>query len=127
MGADEIDAYLNDIAEPGRSTLEEVRRRILAVIPDAEQCISYQMPAFRVPAPGRGKGKGKVVAGFAAFAKHLSYLPHSGTILPALADELAGYERTKSSLHFAFDEPLPAPLVTTLVRARLAEIETTGH
>jgi uncharacterized protein YdhG (YjbR/CyaY superfamily) len=125
MAADDIDAYLADVPEPGRATLEEVRRRILAVVPDAEQCISYQMPAFRVVGPN--KGKGKVVAGFAAFAKHLSYLPHSGTTLPALADELAGYQRTKSSLHFAFDEPLPADLVATLVNARLAEIETTGH
>ena len=125
MSADDIDAYLADVPEPGRSTLEEVRRRILAVVPDAEQCISYQMPAFRVPGPK--KGNGKVVAGFAAFAKHLSYLPHSGTILPAHDDELAGYQRTKSSLHFAFDEPLPADLVATLVRARLAEIDATGH
>ena len=125
MAAEEIDAYLADVPEPGRATLEEVRRRILAVVPDAEQCISYQMPAFRVPGPK--KGKGKVVAGFAAFTKHLSFLPHSGTILPALDDELAGYERTKSSLHFASDEPLPADLVATLVRARLAEIEATGH
>ena len=125
MAADEIDAYLENVPEPGRSTLEEMRRRILAVVPEAEQCISYQMPAFRVPGPK--KGKGKVVAGFAAYAKHLSYLPHSGTILPALDDELAGYQRTKSSLHFAFDEPLPADLVATLVRARLAEIDATGH
>ena len=127
MAAEEIDAYLADVPEPGRSTLEELRQRILAVVPDAEQCMSYQMPAFRTPGVGRRKGKGKVVAGFAAYAKHLSYLPHSGTILPALDDELAGYQRTKSSLHFAFDEPLPADLVATLVRARLAEIDATGH
>ena len=125
MASDEIDAYLAEIDEPARSTLEEVRRRILAVVPDAEQCISYQMPAFRVPGPK--KGKGKVVAGFAVFAKHLSYLPHSGTILPPLDDELADYQRTKSSLHFAFDEPLPADLVATLVQARLDEIAVTGH
>lgn len=119
MAATDIDAYLADVPEPGRSTLEEVRRRILAVVPDAEQCISYQMPAFRV--------HGKVVAGFAAFAKHLSYLPHSGTTLPALADELAAYQRTKSSLHFGFDEPLPDDLVAQLVATRLAEITTTRH
>ena len=125
MAAADIDAYLADVPEPGRSTLEEVRRRILAVIPDAEQCISYQMPTFRTPPSG--KRKGKVVAGFAAFAKHLSYLPHSGDTLPALADELTGYERTKSSLHFAFDEPLPEALVRRLVEARLDEIAGSGH
>lgn len=119
MPAADIDAYLADVPEPGRAALEEVRRRILAVVPDAEQCISYQMPAFRV--------HGKVVAGFAAFAKHLSYLPHSGTTLPTLADELDGYSRTKSSLHFAVDEPLPAALVRRLVETRLDEITGTGH
>lgn len=119
MAAADIDAYLADVPEPGRSTLEEVRRRILAAVPDAEQCISYQMPAFRV--------HGKVVAGFAAFAKHLSYLPHSGDTLPALADELTGYERTKSSLHFAFDEPLPDALIRHLVEARLAEVAAAGR
>ena len=125
MPAADIDAYLADVPEPGRSTLEEVRRRILAVLPDAEQCISYQMPAFRTPPAG--KRKGKVVAGFAAFANHLSYLPHSGETLPAMADELRGYERTKSSLHFAFDEPLPEALIRRLVEARLAEIAAGGH
>lgn len=114
MSAQEIDAYLAEVPQPGRSSLEAVRRSILAVVPDAEQCISYRMPAFRV--------RGKVVAGFAAFADHLSYLPHSGTVLPALSDDLAGYERTKSSLHFAKDSPLPADLVARLVTTKLQEI-----
>ena len=85
--------------EPKRSTLSQLRRSILAVVPDAEQCISYGMPAFKV--------QGKTVAGFAAFKNHLSYLPHSGSVLPQLADDLAAYQRTKGSLHFAVDEPLP--------------------
>jgi uncharacterized protein YdhG (YjbR/CyaY superfamily) len=114
VSAAEIDAYLAEVPEPGRGTLETVRRSILAAVPDAEQCISYRMPAFRV--------HGKVVAGFAAFTHHLAYLPHSGSVLPALAAELAGYEQTKSSLHFAPDTPLPPDLVEQLVSTRLREI-----
>lgn len=114
MSAQEIDDYLAEVPEPGRSTLETVRRSILAVAPEAEQCISYRMPAFRM--------QGKVVAGFAAFTNHLSYLPHSGTVLPALADALSGYERTKSSLHFAKDAPLPDDLVARLVTAKMREL-----
>ncbi len=114
MSARDIDDYLAAVDEPGRTTLEALRRSILAVVPDAEQCISYRMPAFRV--------RGKVVAGFAAFTNHLSYLPHSGTVLPTLAGELSGYERTKSSLHFEKDTPLPDPLVARLVTAKLTEI-----
>jgi uncharacterized protein YdhG (YjbR/CyaY superfamily) len=111
--ADDIDSYLAAVPEPGRSTLTELRRAILAVIPDAEQCISYGMPAFTVG--------GKAVAGFAAFTNHLSYLPHSGSVLDALGDEVSGYGRTKGSLHFAADEPLPAALVERLVTTRLRQ------
>ena len=59
MTADEVDAYLAGLEEQKLSTLEAVRRSILAVVHDAEEGISYGMPAFRVG--------GKVVAGFAAF------------------------------------------------------------
>ena len=112
MPAAEIDAYLAEVGEPGRSTLEELRRAVLAVVPEAEQCISYGMPAFRV--------QGKVVAGFAAFKRHLAYLPHSGEVLDSLGDRLEGFTRTSGSLHFDPDEPLPDDLVRSLVEAKLA-------
>jgi uncharacterized protein YdhG (YjbR/CyaY superfamily) len=114
VAAEDIDSYLAAVDEPKRSTLKQLRRRIQAVIPDAEECLSYGMPAFKV--------EGKTVAGFAAFKNHLSYLPHSGSVLLALAHELAGYEGTKGSLHFPIDQPLPAPLVNKLVGARLREL-----
>ena len=114
MAADGIDGYLAALDEPKRSTLEALRRSILAVVPDAEQCISYGMPAFRVD--------GKVVAGFAAFKNHLSYLPHSGSVLGDLDDELDGYTRTSGSLHFPVDEPLPDELVRRLVDAKLRRL-----
>lgn len=111
MTADEVDAYLAGLEEPKRGTLEALRRSIRAVLPDAEECLSYGMPAFRVD--------GRVVAGFAAFKNHLAYLPHSGEVLPALGERLAGYDCTKGSLHFPIDEPLPDELVRRLVGAKL--------
>lgn len=113
MAAEDIDRYLSTVAEPARSTLEELRRSILAVVPDAEQCISYGMPAFTV--------RGKTVAGFAAFTHHLSYLPHSGSVLTSVGTEADGYAGTKGSLHFPADQPLPRALVERLVRTRMAE------
>ena len=113
MSADEVDEYLQHVEEPKRATLEALRRTILEVIPDAEQVISYRVPAFRTG--------GRIVAGFAAFQNHLSYLPFSGSVLPRLADELRGYTMTKSALHFAVDHPLPKTLVEKLVAARLSE------
>jgi uncharacterized protein YdhG (YjbR/CyaY superfamily) len=118
MGAEEIDGYLAGVEEPKRSTLEALRRSILAVVPDAEQCLSYNMPAFRV--------HGKVVAGFAAFKNHLAYLPHSGAVLGDLGDALAAYQRTAGSLHFPVDEPLPDDLVRRLVEAKLARLGLGG-
>ena len=114
VAGSDIDRYLTGLDEPKRSTLEQLRRDVLAVLPDAQECLSYGVPGFKV--------KGKTIAGFAAFKNHLSYLPHSGSVLPALADELAGYKGTRSSLHFAVDQPLPSGLVRKLIVARMREL-----
>jgi uncharacterized protein YdhG (YjbR/CyaY superfamily) len=110
----DIDQYLATLDEPKRSTLEALRTSILEIVPEAEQTISYGMPAFRV--------SGKTVAGFAAFKNHLSYLPHSGSVLSELDDDLAGYERSRGALRFAIDEPLPKPLVRKLVITRMRQL-----
>ncbi len=113
MSAADVDDYLRGIEEPKRSTLEALRRTILEIVPDAEQVITYKVPAFRV--------EGRIVAGFAAFKDHLSYLPFSGSVLPALASELEGYTMTKSALHFPVERPLPETLVRKLIAARRTE------
>ncbi len=114
VSAAELDKYLQGVEEPKRSTLEALRSSILEVVPDAEQVISYRVPAFRV--------RGKTVAGFAAFKDHLSYLPFSGSVLAQLGDELEGYTMTKSALHFPVDRPLPKTLVKKLIAVRLDEV-----
>jgi uncharacterized protein YdhG (YjbR/CyaY superfamily) len=92
MSAAEVDAYLERLDEPKRSTLVHLRRDILDVVPEAEQGISYGMPAFRLG--------GKVIAGFAAFKQHLS---------------------SAGALHFPIDRPLPSSLVAKLVGVRLRQ------
>ena len=113
MSAEDVDHYLRGLEEPKRSTLQALRRTILEIVPDAEEVISYRVPAYRVG--------GTTVAGFAAFKNHVSYLPFSGSVLPQLAEELDGYTMTKSALHFAVDRPLPKGLVKRLIEGRLAE------
>jgi uncharacterized protein YdhG (YjbR/CyaY superfamily) len=113
VSTEEVDEYLRGLDEPKRSTLQTLRRTILKALPEAEQVISYRVPAFRVG--------GKTIAGFAAFKDHLSYLPFSGSVLGQLGDELEGYEMTKSSLHFPFDRPLPEALVNRLIAIRLKD------
>lgn len=114
MTVQEIDDYLAGLDEPMRGTLSELRVRILEVVPEAEQCISYNMPAFRVD--------GTVIAGFFAFKNHLAYLPHSGRVFPELADELSGFDFTPGSLHFAVDEPLARDLVAKLIKVRQRQL-----
>ena len=114
VSATEIDEYIARLDEPKKGTLTELRETILQIVPDAEQCISYGMPAFRM--------HGKVVAGFAAFKNHLSYLPHSGSVFPELQDELAGYQTSSGALRFPVDESLPEDLVRKLIAVRIRQV-----
>jgi uncharacterized protein YdhG (YjbR/CyaY superfamily) len=109
----DVDAYLASLDEPKRSTLEALRVTILEIVPEAEQCISYNLPAFRV--------NGKVVAGFAAFKNHLSYLPHSGSVFPELRQELTTFTTSTGALQFPIDRSLPKALVRKLIRVRMRQ------
>jgi uncharacterized protein YdhG (YjbR/CyaY superfamily) len=115
MSKQEIDDYIASVDEPKRSTLRQLRRTIEKIIPEAEPGIAYGAPAYRVG--------GNVVAGFAAFKDHLSYLPHSGSVFPRMSDELTGYRWSSGALQFAVDEPLPEPIVRRLIELRVDEAE----
>ena len=111
MSVAEIDAYLAELEEPKRSTLRDLRRTIVDLVPDAEQGISYGMPAFRL--------HGKAVAGFAAFKNHLSYFPHSGSVIPELEELVGDYATSKGTLQFPVDQALPRALVQQLLAVRI--------
>jgi uncharacterized protein YdhG (YjbR/CyaY superfamily) len=113
VSGQEVDAYLATLDEPKRTTLGELRQTIMSVIPQAEQCISYGMPAFRL--------HGTVIAGFAAFKNHLSYLPHSGSVLSQLETDVAPYAQSKGALRFPVDRPLPKELVEKLIAVRIRQ------
>lgn len=113
VSAQEIDQYLDALEEPKRTTLAQLRQTILDVLPEAEQGMSYGLPAFKV--------QGRTIAGFAAFKNHLSYLPHSGSVFPQLGDELKEYSMSSGALRFDIDRPLPAPLVEKLIAVRLRQ------
>jgi uncharacterized protein YdhG (YjbR/CyaY superfamily) len=108
-----IDDYLAAVGGNKRTALEKLRKTIRSIVPDAEECISYRIPAFR--------SGGKVIAGFCARTNGCSYFPFSGRTLRTLAKEIAAYEHTKSALHFDPEAGLPASLVRKLVRTRIAE------
>ncbi len=108
-----IDAYLKGVPEDRRRALQELRATIRSIIPDAQECISYRIPAFRLD--------GVVIAGFCATSKGCSYFPFSGSTLKALASDLSPYSQTKAALHFSPDKPLPVALVRKLIKVRLAQ------
>lgn len=115
-----IDDYFALIHDPDqRAALASLRALIRDILPDAVECISYAMPAHRQPGP-----KGKVVIGYAAFARHCAIYPHSGSIAPRLAADYPGFRSSKSGFLFTPDRPLPEALVRRLIELRLAEI---GH
>jgi uncharacterized protein YdhG (YjbR/CyaY superfamily) len=119
VSTSDIDAYLNTVPAIHQEVLGVLRARILDALPEAEEGISYRVPAFRV--------EGIVVAGFASFTNHMSYLPFSGSVLSQLAHEIAPFTHTKSALHFTQDNPLSDDLVKRLIAIRLSEIPQRGR
>jgi uncharacterized protein YdhG (YjbR/CyaY superfamily) len=111
-----IDDYLRTVPGVRRKALEELRKTIHSIVPDAQECISYKIPAFRV--------QGGIVAGFQATKKGCSYYPFSGSVLKSVAQHIRSYDQTKSALHFSADTVLPAALVRRLIRCRLSEINS---
>ena len=109
-----IDEYLAGQSAECREALLKVRRAIRAVAPEAEECISYGMPAFRL--------NGKLIAGFRAAASHCSFHPMSGATVATLRAELAKYDTSPGTVRFPARAPLPATLVRKLVKARMAEL-----
>lgn len=107
-----IDEYLAALSDDKRAALERLRKTIQAAAPDAEECISYQLPAFRL--------NGALVA-FGASARHCAFYPMSPAVMEAHKDEIIGYDTSKGTIRFPPDRPLPAALVRKLVRARIAE------
>jgi uncharacterized protein YdhG (YjbR/CyaY superfamily) len=107
-----IDEYIQPLSDDKRAALEKLRRDIRAAVPAAEECISYGIPAFRLD--------GRVLVFFGAASRHCSFYPGAAPI-EACKEALANHDTSKGTIRFAPGKPLPATLVRTLVKARVAE------
>jgi len=114
-----VDTYLAGLPPDQRELLEDVRRRVAALAPDAVETFAYAMPAFRL--------RSQYLVSFAAWKRHCTVYPVGEELLANYAKELRGYGRSKSSLHFTTEQPLPDGLLEDLVRARIAAIEGTAR
>lgn len=117
-----VDELLAACAPAERALLEHVRDVVHDEVPGLVEVTSYRLPAFAL-----GEGSSKlVVGGLAAGRRFLSWYPFSGQTIPTLADELAGFETTKGSVHFTVAHPLGDDLLRRLLQVRLAEVRA-GH
>jgi uncharacterized protein YdhG (YjbR/CyaY superfamily) len=107
-----IDTYLAALPEEQRSALEKLRATIREAAPEAVEVLSYGVPAFK---------QRQVLVSYGAAKKHCSFYVMSTAVVDAHKPELSGYKLGKGSVQFTPESPIPAPLVTKLVRARLAE------
>ena len=114
-----IDDYLKKVPVEQRKLLEDLRKEMRRLLPDAEEAISYGLPCFKVD--------GKVVGGFAANKNFCSYYPFAGSTLGLLKKELADYSQTLSALNFTAEKPLTKKLVKLLVDTKLQQIEEGYH
>jgi uncharacterized protein YdhG (YjbR/CyaY superfamily) len=114
-GKAEVEAYLANVPEPARTTLEKVRATIRAAAPkEATEAISYRIPSFQY--------KGGLVA-YAAFKNHCSFFPMGARAIEEFTEELQGYRVSKGTIQFPLDKPLPAGLVKKMVKACAARNE----
>src|SRR6059058_5371182 len=105
------DEYLGSVSADKRAALQKLRKAIKTAAPNAEECISYQLPAFRL--------SGKFLVAYGAAANHCAFYP--GSVVQALTKELKGYDTSNGTIRFSADKPLPAVLVRKLVRLRIEE------
>jgi uncharacterized protein YdhG (YjbR/CyaY superfamily) len=107
-----IDEYLAPLSKEKRAALEKLRKAIKSAAPGAEECISYQIPTFRLG--------GRMLVSFGAWADHCAFYPGAYPV-KAHKDELKAYDTSKGSIRFRAESPLPATLVRKLVKTRIAE------
>lgn len=113
-GAPSVDVYLAGLPPPQQAALGRVRDAVRRLAPDAIEAISYGMPGFKI--------KDRGLLWFAGWKSHCSLYPLTDSFLAEHADELAGFERTRGSLHFTPESPLPDDLLEALIRSRLADL-----
>jgi uncharacterized protein YdhG (YjbR/CyaY superfamily) len=106
----DIDGYISGFPEEVQRLLERMRRAIGRAAPNAEETISYNVPAFAL--------RGKKLVWFAAFKSHIGFYPGAAAIA-AFKKELSQYKTAKGSVRFPFDDPLPLDLVSRMVKFRL--------
>lgn len=113
-GPTNVEEYLAALPDERRPAMEELRETINAAAPEATETIAYKMPALR-------SHGGQFLVSYDAYKNHYSLFPASDAVIEALGDELTPYLAGKGTIRFPADQPIPAAVVTKVVKVRVAE------
>jgi len=105
----EIDEYINQFPKNVQQQLQKLRKIIKQTVPNAEEFISYKMPAYKVH---------ECLVYFAGYKNHVGFYP-TGSGIAAFENELGSYKYSKGAVQFPIDEPLPEDLITRMVKHRI--------
>jgi uncharacterized protein YdhG (YjbR/CyaY superfamily) len=108
-----VDEYLATLPPDRRAVMEDLRRTIRAAAPDADELISYNMPAF--------KSNGRFLVSYDAYKSHYSVFPASQVVVDTLGDEIRPYVAGQGTLRFPASRPIPLDTIAKVVRIRLEE------
>jgi len=107
-----VDEYFSNVSIKGFGPLETLRNTIKEVVPEAEEVISYNMPAFKLNG---------ILVYYAAHREHIGFYPANASLIGIFKNELSGYETSKGTIKFPLDKPLPIGLIKKIVRYRVKE------
>lgn len=114
-GTAEVEAILAALPETQRAALQHLRETVLALVPDAEETISYSMPAVRY--------RGRVLVSYTGFKTHCSLFPMGSEVIDRHAALLAPFRTAKGTLQFTPERPIPDDVVELIVRERMAQVD----
>ena len=106
-----IEEYISSSPKDVQSTLQQLRNVIHEAAPEAQEVISYSMPAFK---------QNGILVYFAAFKDHIGFFPTSSGVA-AFQKELSPFDTSKGTVRFPLDKPIPYPLVAKIVKFRVQE------
>jgi len=106
-----VEEYFSALAANTGKILKELRKTIKKAAPQAEELISYNMPAFRLQG---------MLVWYAAFREHIGFFPRPSAI-SKFKEELSGYKVSKGTIRFPIDKPLPLGLISRIVKFRVKE------
>jgi uncharacterized protein YdhG (YjbR/CyaY superfamily) len=109
-----VDEYLKSFAGRQKEILEKVRSSIRSAAPEAEETISYGIPAYK---------QNGMIAYFAGFKNHCSYFAGSYAVMKEFAEELKPYNISKGTIQFTSGKPLSSSLIKKMVKAKIKENE----